>query len=322
MTATPQDVQAKLAQAAILINEASNEAGQLVAPPPPPSGFGVWAWDVQSLAVDPNSAALVASMLATTPHGWASASQAVAVRTSTTTCYAVTGLGHGLDPTVEVPDGTQAGLTSDHHLLIVDEVTGRTHDMWEAKFDTNGHLVSCSGGISYDTLPVRAYTPQGGSANASDVPSQPSALTPADVKAGVASRTLRFGCHLPGPGPVRYPAAPWASPYTNGTAGNPPLGTLFRLPQTAVLPSTAAPLERCIFNTLKLHGAVLTDGGSSLTFRAVDQGGGGQGAQAWANVGVTMVTSGGAISGLKCGTVYQMTLIPWAQLEAVVPPAG
>jgi hypothetical protein len=143
-----------------------------------------WAWDAQSLPVDPKSAAWVASLLKTTPHGQVAAVAAVARVTvdNEESCYTCTfgGKTDSLDKSFKVPAGTQPCVTTDHHLLVVDETTGRTQDMWRAKV-TNGKLVGCAAGNAYPTEPVTAYIPRGQpgthwSTNASDVPNGPSLI--------------------------------------------------------------------------------------------------------------------------------------------------
>lgn len=297
--------------------------------------FGIWKWDVQSLAIDPNSAAFVASMLASTPAGYVAAMEAFAHRTAANEAQAYERHGtalDGLDANFWVPNGTLPGLSVDHHLAIVDDVTGRTQDMWKATLGADGKVDTWKGGRGYPTSPVVAYLPQevkpgaNTTTNASNVPALPSMLTPADVAAGIANHTLAFTCYHPGPGVKtattrgnRYPAAPYATPWP-GLATNPPLGTMIRLPKSATLPSSAGVLERCIFETLKVYGAVLRDNGPNLTFKAIDAGGGGQGAAAWKAVGVNLSTAGGGVLN-SIGHPQRLTLIPWHLLEITVPPS-
>ena len=293
----------------------------------------MWAWDVQSLAIDPNSAAFIESMLASTPAGYVMAMEAVAHRTAANQADSYERHGtalDGLDANFWVPNGTLPGLSVDHHLAIVDDVTGRTQDMWKATLGADGKVDTWKGGRGYPTSPVVAYLPQlvkpgaNTTTNASNVPALPSILTPADVARGYADHTLTFTCYHPGPGVKtattrgnRYPAAPYATPWP-GIPTNPPLGTMIRLPKSAVLPSGAGPLERCIFNSLKLHGAVLRDNGPNLTFKARDLHGGGQGAAEWAAVGVKMNTTSGVL--WPSPSSDRMKLIPWHELQVTVPP--
>lgn len=294
--------------------------------------FGIWRWDVQSLPIDPNSAAFVSSMLSSTPNSYVAAMEGVAHRTPSSSVYERHGTSiDGLDANFWIPDGSLPGLSTDHHFAVVDDVTGRTTDMWKATLGTDGKIDTWKGGRTYPTSPVVAYLPQmvksgaNTTTNASNVPALPSMLTPADVKAGIADHTLTFTLYHPGPGVAtattrgnRYPAAPYATPWP-GITTNPPLGTMIRLPVSATLSSAAGPLERCIFNTLKVYGAVLRDNGPNMTFKAIDPGGGGQGAAAWKAVGVNLSTSGGGVLN-SIGDGARMTLIPWHELEVTVPP--
>lgn len=302
-------------------------------PPPPSTEFGIWAWDVQSLARDPDSDALISSMLATTPAGYVAAMEAMGHRTSSTAVYERHGTAiDGFDANFWIPEGSLPGLSVDHHFSVLDDVTGRTTDMWKATLGTDGKIDTWKGGRTYPTQPVVPYLPQmsksgaNTTTNASNVPALPSILTPSDVAAGVASHTLTFTCYHPGPGVKtstsrgnRYPAAPYATPWP-GVPANPPLGTMIRLPKAATLGAGAGVLEECIFNTLKKYGAVLRDNGPNVTFKAVDYGGGGQGAAAWKAVGVTLSTSGGGVLTSSGVSGDKMTRIPWHQLEVTVPP--
>jgi hypothetical protein len=291
-----------------------------------------WEWDVQSLELDPKSATWVASLLKTTPHGNVEAVSAVAKVTAENdaSCYTCTfgGKNDSLDASFKVPHGTLPCVTSDRHLLIVDEVTGRTQDMWEAKF-SNGKLVGCAAGLGYPTDPVTAYTPKGKthwSTNAADVPTGPSLIWPEDVAAGICSHTLRFVFHNPSHSQPRFPAAPWAQPYPPGlaTPANPPVGVLVRLNKSAVIAKGAGKLETCVFNTLKKLGAVGTDGGSYLTFKGADLGGGLQGTKDWNAVGIQVVQlpagNAGALHDPGMSAVFSR--IPWNKLEVVTPPAA
>lgn len=305
-------------------------------PPPPPGGeFGIWAWDAQSLDVDPNSAALIASMLATTPAGYVAAMEAYTHTENHNQCYLRHGTSiDGFDPDFWIPNGSLPGLSVDRHFSVVDAVTGKTTDMWKATLGTDGKIDTWKGGRTYKTLPIVAYLPQmvksgaNTTTNASNVPALPSCLTPADVEAGTATHTLTFTCYHPGPGvPTsksrgnRYPAAPYATPWP-GIAANPPLGTMIRLPQSATLGAGAGVLEECIFNTLKKYGAVLRDNGPNVTFKAIDPGGGGQGVDEWAAVGVSLRTTGGGVLVSTGVAGDKMTKIPWSQLQVTVPPGN
>lgn len=285
---------------------------------------------MRALSVDPGSAAFVKSLLASTPAGWVSASVPVAQRKGLASDIQLHGTSlDGLDKDFWVPAGAEPGLSNDHHLTTEDLVTGRTHDLHAVKVDAGGRIIqgSWDGGRSYDTAPVVAHVDQlvkagaNTGTNASNVPCSPSALRPSDVVAGIAARTLRFVFNKPGPGAPRYPAGSYVKPYP-GLVSNPPLGVMLRLKQTAVLPAAAGLLERCIFNSLRDgKGAVGTDGGSNLAFKAWDGEGGGQSAQSWAAVGVTLNAATGGVLSSKGAPSPQLTLIPWDQLEVVVPPS-
>ncbi len=290
-----------------------------------------WNWDVQSFPLHPRSASWIAALRAGQALAWVAATIGYSVRTvPPSPAHTMRGGARdGLDSVFMVPDNGRSGLSSDHHYLLEDSLTGRTHDMWEA-MPVGGKIVSCRGGRSYYTAPSVPYLPQlrkpgaNTSTNASNVPTSPSALRPSDVAAGVADRTLRF-VFKPGGGKPLYPAAPYLNGFPNtifNRPENPPLGVGLRLNRNALLGRGAGQLQTCLHNTLKAKGAIGTDGGSSLTFKAVDPDGGGQGAAAWKNVGVELLAARGGVLMDFGAHTSQMTLIPWHLLEVFVLPAG
>jgi hypothetical protein len=342
--ASPQDVQAKLDQAVAalkqttvgyinrkwttpppgtnwanaltLIAAARAEAGQLVAPtapapvPPPPSS-GPWAWDATQAAIDPNSAAMISTWLATNGGGYYfEASVARADTDGGSPAYAISG-GGPFDASVYIPVGTQPGHNSDHHLTVQDPVHSRQSDLWEASF--NGSVWSCQGGTSF--APGAVQEPAPGNSNAARFPLIEGLITPADIAGGAILHPLVFSMANVG-SPTRYPANGQAP---GGTGLG--LGTWLRLDPTVNVDALILPtLEKLMCYALQQYGMFLRDLGSNVAIYALDAVNQGGQATSWGAVGVTLPITNPAYSPAY-PYARQLGPIPWSRMQVLTPPS-
>lgn len=350
MSATPQDVQAKLDAAVAALKKttvgylnnhwktppagsnwaialdsiqaARDEAGQLVAPvtppppppppTPPPAPSGDWAWDATSASVDPNSASLVASFLNYSgTRAYLQVSVGAADAAADSPGYSVPVHSYGsLDATVYIPAGTKPGMNDDHHLTIRDTVHGREHDMWHATLGSDGRISGCDGGQS---MPLGAIQESAGNSNAAGFPLRRGLVTLADLAAGAINHPLVFSMANVGPPPGRFPAV-----HANGYPGNTgfPLGTWLRLDPSVSLIGMPA-FDLLFAQALQRYGAFCRDIGSDLSFYAQDDGGGAQTLVAWKNAvpGLTTDSVGCPIYKLSSG-------FPWDRLQVLVAPTS
>lgn len=354
MGATPQDVQSKIAdaekllsgttlswpqmekkygpdwtkwpmstlwwQAFTVLQAASAEAGQLAAPtPPPPTPASdilppVYSLDIQTLAVDPNSAALVSAFLAAMGKAEVDCSVAVATTADTdpSTAIAATSGSAKFDSAVYRPSSLKPGTSSDHHASIYDPIRGRIHDLWLAK-PLAGAINACKNGGSY---PPDTVNLPGDGATAANTPLRAGLIWPDEYANNDLSHCLAFSIPNLSGGMTRYPAYPYNADYT-GTGIK--LGTYLRFPADLVFP-TMDTFSLYLCKRIQKAGMFCRDIGNPLTFYGADIGGGGN-AQPWKDAGVPVVNFNGAISGTYIPGLYLSTAIPWSKLQVLVPPA-
>ena len=328
MTATPEDVQAKLAQAQALITAAADEAGQLVAPPPPPPAPAPlppvvfdpdpMGWDATTAKLDPNSTVLAKDFIAyALPFGAYIApniAYGLIETDGSTVEYAVSTSGKpgasGMDATIYVPAGVTGSFFNDHHLTVIDRKRGRQHDLWRTTW-SGGKLTGWSGGSSIQIGQLQQPTGTHVGSNESNLNGMAGVMTPEQVKAGDLSHPIVFACPQPGAGANRYPAVAGDSGYT--WVGHLPPASWLRFPPGLVFPSMdAASLYLC--KRIQARGMFLSDLNSSdLSFKSADLGGNLSSRAAWQAAGVTLGSTSGA---------YKLSsAIPWSQLQVLAPPA-
>lgn len=284
-----------------------------------------WAWDATQAKPDPQSAAKVKAFLQYCGSlGYFTAEVGRAIRDSQTKTDPPVRLGHGLDNPIEIPVGARPGVSTDGHLLIVDNVTGRWHDIELYKF-AGGKITSVTNGISMPIGAVRE--PSGkGSATAAKFPLARGVVTPAQIAAGRIPHALVFTAANLGPAPNPYPAGSQVG-YTTGNlgawagksvAGHIPLGTWIRMKASAAISSAAPDWEQIFFLALQEFGALCRDRGSTVAFHGMDDGGGGASFDAWVAAGVPFTKKADGSSSMAARFQY----MPWDQLEISLPPAA
>jgi hypothetical protein len=275
----------------------------------------VWAWDATKATVNPNSASLVSAFLQYCgPLSYFTAEVGTVPRDASTATYPAN-LDHGLDQPLHVPVGAQPGLSTDGHLVIVDHVAHRWHDLELFRYG-GGKITSVTNGVS---MPIGAVQePAHGSATAARFPLARGIVTPQHVTDGVIPHALVFSAANLGPSPNPYPANSTVG-YSSGNlgswAGKPvtghlPLGAWLRLAPDATLPGSASRLERVLFAALQQYGMFCRDRGSTLALHGRDLGGGGKSLAAWQAAGVP----------LNANMTVRLANIPWAKLQYLRPP--
>lgn len=289
--------------------------------PPAPTG-SAWNWDATAATVASGSAAKITDFL--TYCGGLSYFMAEVgvgtVNSHSSGVYSVNSSGkHGsLDNPVYFPNGVQAGMSNDHHLAIVDNVSGRWHDMElygvgavPTKYFTGGKVVDWTNGASMNIDAVQERATVGGSADAAVFPLLQGVITAAEIASGSIDHPLVFSCNKPGPAPNPYPAASWSAGYP-ANPGHLPLGSWLRIDPGFTLPGGLTPFERMVCVALQNYGMFLRDQGSNLVIHGTDPGGGGSGFAAYRSNGVNL-SSGGVLR--------FSNLMPWTHLQVLNPPS-
>ena len=298
MSATPQDVQAKLAQAVAdlekttvgyinknwktppagsqwanglaLIAAAATEAGQLVtpAPPPPPPAPARFAWDATSAMLDPTSATVCPTFAAACGlPGFFSATDAVAYALPSDPAYAVqasatSGQQAFAGKLVNIPAGTVPGESNDKHLTVIDQMADTETDLGAAAF-SNG-VWSCYSGAVSPIGAVQETSP--GDANAAAVALQGGLVTPSDIASGFINHALVVSCGGLGPAPCPYPARTDVG-YTGPTKIT--LGSWLRANPAATIPATLSAFERMLATAAQQFGIFPRDTSGSTAIFAV-----------------------------------------------------
>lgn len=234
-----------------------------------------WNQDVSALPVDPNSAALVASIGLNTglhpdfgtvyngapngiPYVVVSGAQArVAIN--------YTAYGDESDPgPYPVPANApiEGGPTStgDRHVLVIDRDNWKLYELGRAFSLNNGASWNADCGAIFD-LNSNALRPAGWtSADAAGLPIFPGLVRYDEVfEQGVIAHALRFTVHDSRRAYVP-PARHWAS--SNTSPNLPPMGMRVRLKQAFDI-SGFSPAMQVILRAMKKHGMIVADNGSN-----------------------------------------------------------
>lgn len=283
-------------------------ADLLAAPAPPVST--AWAWDATKATVDPNSAALVQAFCQKGGlPAFLNAGNAVVNSTTADPGYALISPQGTFDQVVHIPAGTKPGCDDDGHLTILGEM--REHDLYKAEYDAHQGRWMAGGGGSFQAGAVQETV--AGNSNAACFPLARGLLRPEDLLPGAKPHPLVISCNaaLLG-GPVRYPARGQPGP-----TGPLAFGMWFRFPPTMSI--ALPPLEAVICRFIQACGLLIRDGGSPINICAMDMINQGGNHLAWGRVGVALPTLTAA------GYPYAQqlsTAIPWAKLQALVPPSA
>lgn len=157
------------------------------------------------------------------------------------------------------PDvSTQVG--GDHHILILDS---NKCQLWEAYHAYTGTTAPWDiFGSAFFDLSSNALRPAGWtSADAAGFPILPLLLRADEASTGVIRHALRFTL------PSIRKAYVWPGRHLTGNATSlslPPMGQLFRLKASYVIPSTYSVQSKAILQALKTYGVYLSDGGSAM----------------------------------------------------------
>lgn len=159
-----------------------------------------------------------------------------------------------------IADSVQDG--DDHHLLLVDSDTCQLWESYHTLKSTSGYD---SYAIAHWNLNANALRTDGWtSADAAGFPMTPLLAKQAEAASGVIRHALRFtidsakirNSHV---WPARHDTS-------NGTSSTnlPPMGQLFRLKASYVIPASFSPQAKAILQALKTYGMYLADGGSNM----------------------------------------------------------
>ncbi len=241
-----------------------------------------WNTKIAAAAVDPNSAALIASIglntglhpdfgAGTYNHQIIGIPYVVVSSAQTPVTITFTAYGSESDPgpypvppTAPVEGSKNNGLppAGDRHVLVIDRDTNRSFELYSAIKQADNSWKAASGAeFHLDSNIVRpAAQPGWTSADAAGLPIFPGLVRFDEVSAGVIPHALRFTV-----GNVRKayvdPANHWVG--SNTSANLPPMGMRVRLKASYVIPATFGNQARVILQAMKIYGMLLADIGSN-----------------------------------------------------------
>jgi hypothetical protein len=241
-----------------------------------------WNIDVSNAPVDPNSAALIASIgLARGLHP--DFGSGLYDGAPIGIPYAVVGAGQAKVPIrfaaygsesdagpYPVPPGTAVegeqigapGSGGDRHVIVVDRDANLLYELYRAFPDADGGWTADSGAVFHlDSNLVRpsaqaAWT----SADAAGLPIFPGLVRYDEAATGTIAHALRFTAQTTRKAYVP-PATHWASSSTDPNL--PPMGMRVRLKASFTIPTSFSTETRAILQAMKTHGLLLADNGSN-----------------------------------------------------------
>lgn len=314
------------------------DATALAPTPPPGSAWPTSPWPAGSfwnptsplsadVAVDPNSAAFIARLLATvTTPKIVTASWNVPVVTVTAKDpgYTVQIVANHHGPTdinrlgpVPIPHGTQPSLPTfsdggDAHLCLIDYERGFEWDLWQARYDAASDTWTCTTGCAIEISKGQINAQPGiAGGDTGALPLSGGLFTPEEIKAAHIPHPMVFSPNkIAGTNgkPFRWPAeASWGD--YDGTDA---LCAGMRLQLDPSLDVSSLPIpmvERIIARCFQEQGVIVrdqtggTDGdfyGENLTNRP--------GAPSWASVGIS-------------GNQRFTAAFPWSRMRVLAPTA-
>ncbi len=164
-------------------------------------------------------------------------------------------------PPLPLVEGGISTTDADHHLLALDADTCRLWELYHATPSTSGGwdvLSTASFDLSSSALRPAGWT----SADAAGFPILPLLLRADEA----ASGTIRHALRVTVPGAAIRADDVWPARHrigTNGSAGLPAMGQLFRLKDAYPIPAGASVQTRAILQALKTYGMYLADAGSA-----------------------------------------------------------
>ena len=241
-----------------------------------------WNTDISSVAVDPNSANLIASMgLARglhpdfgaglydgaaigIPYVVVSGGQAkVAINFA---AYSAEGDAGPYPIPADAPvEGAQASVVDgggDRHVIVLDRDNNRLYELYRAFKNGDGSWNADSGAVfQLASNQVRPGAQPGWtSADAAGLPIFPGLVRYDEVSGGAIRHALRFTAANTRKAYVP-PAIHWASSSTD--SNRPPMGMRVRLKANYAIPGSFTPETRVILQALKTYGMILADNGSN-----------------------------------------------------------
>lgn len=241
-----------------------------------------WNIDVSAAPVDPNSAALIASIgldRGLHPDFGAGLYEGAPMGIP----YVVVGAGqpkmpirfaaYGAEsdagpypiPRDAAVEGEQVGVPGsggDRHVIVIDRDANRLYELYRAFPDADGGWRADSGAVfNLDSNLVRpAAQPGWTSADAAGLPIFPGLVRYDEAATGVIAHALRFTVQSSRRAYLA-PATHWAS---NSTDPNlPPMGMRVRLKASFAIPANFSTETRAILQALKTHGMLVADNGSN-----------------------------------------------------------
>lgn len=241
-----------------------------------------WNRDISGLAVDPNSARLIASIGLTAglhpdfgagtwdgsiigiPYVVVSKTQApVAIALGVYKSQSDPG-PFPLPPTAPIegykPSGKAFG--GDRHVLVIDRDTNRLYEMYDAVPRTDGSWKAASAALfDLNANNVRPTAKPGWtSADAAGLPIFPGLVRYDEASTGVIRHALRFTVDQSRRAYV-WPANHFAS--SASSASPPPMGMRVRLKASYKIPASFSKETRAILQALKTYGMIVADNGTS-----------------------------------------------------------
>jgi hypothetical protein len=288
---------------------------------PPASLFpdSIFNSDVESWAVDPNSAEYAADIVndyktywgevgvnTEYPIYWVPAGQPLLPISVNSGCPSFL-VNTGSE--IPIPSYVSLSGSSDNPLTIYQPSTGKEWEFWQAEKSSSGSWSACWGGVLNMTTSNGVF-PYPYGMSASGISYLATQITETDIASGSINHAIML--QLPACYGYVYPANRTdCSSHPNSDPGQPAEGQWFRLPANLAMPSGLAPFAQMVFRALQNYGAVVTDyaGGVMLVAEQPSD---------WAaegHSGTDPITA--SWDGLA---EYQVVAdLPWAELQAVDP---
>lgn len=240
-----------------------------------------WNTDISGAAVDPNSAAIIASIGASGSlfpdfgsglYNGAPIGIPYVVVAGTQPKVAINFTAYGAEsdpgpypvpPTAPVEGALADGSGgSDRHVVVIDRDNNRLYEMFVAYKQANNSWNADSGAVFDLTSNNVRPTAQPGwtSADAAGLPIFPGLVRYEEAASGTIAHALRFTvvqsrrAYVP-------PATHWAS--SNTSASLPPMGMRVRLKASYVIPASFSTETKAILQALKTYGMFMADNGSN-----------------------------------------------------------
>ena len=213
----------------------------------------------------------------------------------------------------QVPIPANAYTTDPHYqhdsAMVVYQPSSHTAwELWRAQRSAAGSWFACAGG-RLNTATSDGVFPSPTGLSATGISYLATMITESDVQSGAIGHALALDLTA-----CNYYTAPAVRGDCGSDPGQPPEGTLFRLPADLAMPSGLTPFGALVFRALQTYGAVATDQAGAVAIQAES----GSDWTAEGHHGTDPLTSSWA------GKPEYAVLdgIPWQNLQVVTPPAA